>query len=100
LDELDIGQRFCCQLYGLVESILSSIADVDQLDDLGLELGCMINLSDTVESVKWKLSSQKFCPISNIHFTINGKEIPNAAALRDHLDMNTRFMCAWHSPIV
>mmetsp|Transcript_96721 Transcript_96721/g.167883 ORF Transcript_96721/g.167883 Transcript_96721/m.167883 type:complete len:90 (+) Transcript_96721:73-342(+) len=69
------------------------------LGDLALECGSMINLSDTVESVKLKISSQKFCPISNIHFTIYGKEIPNAALLKDHLDMNTRFLLAWHSPI-
>ena len=35
------------------------------LDDLALELHTQINLADTVESVKWKLSSQKFCAIQS-----------------------------------
>mmetsp|Transcript_23093 Transcript_23093/g.36897 ORF Transcript_23093/g.36897 Transcript_23093/m.36897 type:complete len:95 (-) Transcript_23093:334-618(-) len=69
------------------------------LEDLALECGCVINLSDTVESVKLRISSMKFCPVANIHFTIYGKSIPNGALLKDYLDMNTRFMLSWHSPI-
>merc|ERR1719310_1633918 len=69
------------------------------LDDLALELHTQINLSDTVESVKWKLSSHKFVPISNIHFTISGKEIPNHVQLKEYLDLYTRFCLNWHSPI-
>mmetsp|Transcript_8266 Transcript_8266/g.18473 ORF Transcript_8266/g.18473 Transcript_8266/m.18473 type:complete len:88 (+) Transcript_8266:90-353(+) len=69
------------------------------LEDLAMELNCMISLSDSVESVKLRISTMKFCPVSNIHFTINGKEIPNRASLKDFLDMHTRFRLAWHSPI-
>mmetsp|Transcript_38658 Transcript_38658/g.102108 ORF Transcript_38658/g.102108 Transcript_38658/m.102108 type:complete len:88 (+) Transcript_38658:69-332(+) len=69
------------------------------LEDLALECGCLINLGDTVESLKQVISGKKFCPIHNIHFTINSHEIPNEAQLKDHLDMTTRFLLSWHSPM-
>lgn len=69
------------------------------LEDLALECGCLINLADPVESIKHRISSNKFCPVQNIHFTINGREIPNDAKLRDHLDMHTRFLLTWSSPM-
>mmetsp|Transcript_62134 Transcript_62134/g.178778 ORF Transcript_62134/g.178778 Transcript_62134/m.178778 type:complete len:88 (+) Transcript_62134:75-338(+) len=69
------------------------------LEDLALECGCPVNLSDSVESLKQRISSRKFCPMQNIHFTISGREIPNDAKLRDHFDMNTRFMLSWSSPM-
>jgi hypothetical protein len=69
------------------------------LEDLALELHTQINLADSVESVKWKLSSLKFCAVQNIHFTISGREIPNQSQLREYLDMSTRFLLSWHSPI-
>lgn len=69
------------------------------LDDLALMLHTTINLSDTVESVKWRLSWIKYASVKNIHFTINGKEIPNHAQLKDYLDKDARFTLRWSSPV-
>merc|ERR1712078_670156 len=67
------------------------------LEDLALQLHTQVNVSDTVESLKWKISSEKYVPIGNIHFTISGKEIPNHVQLREYLDMSTRFSLTWHA---
>merc|ERR1712139_549961 len=67
------------------------------LEDLALQLHTQVNVSDTVESLKWKISSEKYVAIQNIHFTISGKEIPNHVQLREYLDMNTRFSLTWHA---
>merc|ERR1719327_1474574 len=67
------------------------------LEDLALQLHTQVNVSDTVESLKWKISSDKYVPIQNIHFTISGKEIPNHVQLREYLDMSTRFSLTWHA---
>ncbi|KAI3478310.1 hypothetical protein L1887_59786 [Cichorium endivia] len=37
LDELDVGERLCGELDGLVEAVLAAVGDVDDLDDLGLQ---------------------------------------------------------------
>mmetsp|Transcript_25132 Transcript_25132/g.54710 ORF Transcript_25132/g.54710 Transcript_25132/m.54710 type:complete len:89 (+) Transcript_25132:227-493(+) len=69
------------------------------LDDIALEYACVINLSDTVETLKQKISAQKFCPVQNIKFSIMGKDIPNGCQLKEHLDLHTRFLLTWASPL-
>mmetsp|Transcript_72148 Transcript_72148/g.207167 ORF Transcript_72148/g.207167 Transcript_72148/m.207167 type:complete len:90 (+) Transcript_72148:108-377(+) len=69
------------------------------LDDLAFECGCVINLGDTVASLKQRLSAKKFCPIQNIKFSITGKDIPNESQLKEYFDMHTRFLLTWHSPM-